>query len=277
MKKALSNSGIKHILALAIFFLGHLRNVIGIFFCIIIMILLNSSHDFSRSIKERAATMVSSTYAVITSPLSLFSSWPDFFYNYMLAVEENAILKRDINTLSQELSNLKLELGEARSLKQQLNFSELNKPGTVSSRIISYNDSSFGHIFALNIGSAEGVNVSDVVVNNNILLGKIIDVSTHAAKIQSTIDSSSRIPAITSDGRQKMIVGGNGIGNFITPIFLNTLEQPKDGDLVITSGDGGIFPYGLVIGSISLVGSKFIIKPALDLLDLEFAQVLIRN
>ena len=241
------------------------------------MILFNSSHDFSRNIRESAGTMVSSTYAFITSPISAFSGWPDFFYNYMLAVEENSILKRDINHQAQEILNLKLELGEARSLKQQLNFSEQGKPESISSRLISYNDSSYGHIFALNIGSAEGINISDVVVNNNILLGKIIDVSTHTAKIQSTIDSSSRIPAITSEGRQKMIVGGNGIGNFITPIFLNTLEQPKDGDLVITSGDGGIFPYGLVIGSISLVGTRIIIKPALDLLDLEFAQVLIKH
>lgn len=277
MKQDVNSSGVRQVFALALYFLSHLRKVVGIVLCILIIILLNSSHDLSHRIKEKTGSLVGSAYAFFTFPLSTFSGLPDFFYNYMLAVEENTFLKKKVESLTQELLQLKLELGEANRLKQQLNFIGSSQTNILTGRIISYNDNSSGHVFALNIGSADGVNISNVVVNNNILLGKIIDVGTHTAKIQSILDSTSRVPAITSNGRQKMIIGGNGVGNFIAPIFFNTLEPPKDGDIVITSGDGGIFPYGLIIGAISLVGTNITIKPAQDLLDLEFAQVLITH
>jgi len=87
-------------------------------------------------------------------------------------------------------------------------------------------------------------------------------------------DASSRIPAIVQPSGQRMIVAGD---NSAAPVidFLENSDQVRPGHRVISSGDGGVFPAGLLIGQVAADPSgKLRVILAADYQRLEFLRVL---
>jgi len=104
----------------------------------------------------------------------------------------------------------------------------------------------------INKGSAHGLKIGMPVMATPGLIGRLIDVSWHVSKVLLLIDENNNIGAILQRTRTQGIVSGAGAhGCILKYIYKN--QDIKEGDPVISSGMGGIFPKGLLIGKVSRV------------------------
>ena len=84
------------------------------------------------------------------------------------------------------------------------------------------------------------------------LIGRLIDVSWHASKVLLFIDENSNVGAIVQRTRTQGIISGAGPRGLILK-YISKTQDVKEGDVIVSSGMGGVFPKGLLIGQVSNV------------------------
>lgn len=169
--------------------------------------------------------------------------------------KENDKLMKENNFLLGELVKLQEEKGENKILREQLGLTPKDKFDLENAFVISQDPQRLGNWIMIDKGSAAGLSVGmPVIVADGILVGKIEETSALISKVSLLTNSSSLVNAFDLDTEAKGIVKGEyGLG-----IILDLVSQQdvlKNGDNVITSGLGGNFPRGLLIGKIQ--ESKF--------------------
>jgi rod shape-determining protein MreC len=275
MKNVSPRLSLTDLFKLGFFLLAQVRYVLMVLTCIGLILLFNAENKFSQSLRDNLSSHVGNAYALLVSPLHATAQLPKYIGSYFLAIDENRKLKARLEQITIEMEKFKIEAEETARLKQQLNLFDSSRKNTLTARIFSTQDTGQEKMLSLGLGSAAGIKISDVAFHNNSVIGKVIKTSANTALIQSIMDSNSKIPAITSRGSHKMIVLGTGIGSYLSAVLYNSLDLPEAGDLVITSGDGGIYPYGLIIGEVVLQGNKVLVKPSLETADIHYATVLL--
>ena len=87
------------------------------------------------------------------------------------------------------------------------------------------------------------------IIGENGIVGRISEVNNETSRILFITDVSSRVPVLISDNQHQGILIGNSKGS-PSVHFVNELSKIKIGDLVMTSGKGGIFPPFLIVGRV---------------------------
>lgn len=168
-----------------------------------------------------------------------------------------------------ELARLRLE---NQQLKEQLSYVERSGHEHLSSAIIARDVSKQMKRFIIDRGESDGVKVgSPVVVENGVIMGKVVSVTAHTATVQAVNDPKSRIAGtLLNETRTLGIVKGT-TGNLLELELVPQDEIINVDDLVTTSGLDDSVPSGLVIGRVNAVrqetGTPFqtaIIEPMID-------------
>ncbi len=163
-----------------------------------------------------------------------------------LEQEREAILQAKVNYDEVVAENMRL---------RQLLLFETNHPqfDVLAAKITTYDYGSWTSTFVIDRGEAEGIAANMAVVASGGVVGFISDVFPHSARVQTILDPRSAIGAIVQrpESRLAGIIQGNG-NNHREPTMINI---PKDGDVldgdtIVTSGYGGIYPKGLLIGHV---------------------------
>ena len=120
--------------------------------------------------------------------------------------------------------------------------------------IINKDITNYGSIFVINVGKIDGIELEMPVISDKGLVGHIIAVDQNSSKVQTIVDTSSTITASISTTREAIICKGTleekGI---LKASYIPTEATLVSGDLVETSGIGGIYPKGIQIGKISKI------------------------
>jgi rod shape-determining protein MreC len=162
--------------------------------------------------------------------------------NYWDAAHQNAQLKRERQLMLQRIIEAKAILLENRELKASLKLREHSRTPVAMGRVIGSSFSSPRRYAIFSAGAADGVRVGMPVRSAQGLLGRVIDSGSLASRVLLVSDRASIIPArILRDG-QPVISQGRGDGT----VDLRPLEVGRNpfrpGDIVITSGTGGLYP-----------------------------------
>jgi len=162
--------------------------------------------------------------------------------NYWDASHQNAQLKRERELMLQRIVEAKAISLENRELKASLQLREHSRAPVAMGRVVGSSFSSPRRYAIFSVGRSDGVAVGMPVRSAKGLIGRVIDAGSLASRVLLVSDRASIIPArILRDG-QPVISQGRGDGT----IDLRPLEvgrNPfKPGDIVITSGTGGLYP-----------------------------------
>ena len=187
---------------------------------------------------------------------------------------QNGELRRRVSDLEEaRLENLRL-----RGL---LNFVGSSKTRSLGARVIGRPTNSWEGVITIDRGTADGVNQGQPVVGPQGLLGQTIDVTRHSAKVRLITDPSSGVAAMVQSTRAEGVVRGS-IDGGLTLEFVSRETTVRAGDVVISSGMGGVYPKGLIIGEITSVKSTpstlyqdIVLAPAGSLSGLEEVIVLV--
>jgi rod shape-determining protein MreC len=236
------------------FFLRNYKTVIFIavlLFISLIMLSYNLKHETDKSFFRK---IVLEAAAPVQRGLSVFvKSVSDAWMRYIFLVgldEENKILKKKINENKAELILYQEGYLEAQRLRKLLSLRDDYNYHFFSARVIGREQAALSKTILINKGTVHGLKTGMPVIAPSGLIGRLVDVSWHASKVLLVIDESSNIDAIVQRTRTQGIVCGAGSRGCILK-YISKTQDVKIGDIIISSGIGGVFPKGLLIGIVS--------------------------
>ncbi|MCV2874222.1 rod shape-determining protein MreC [Defluviimonas sp. WL0050] len=207
-------------------------------------------------------------------PVTKFMDMVDGFQSYAALYDQNQELRRELQQMKAwKEAAVQLEQQNAKLLAQ--NQVRLDpKLTSVSGVVLADAGSPFRQSVLLNVGSRDGIVDGWATMDGLGLVGRISGVGQTTARVILLTDASSRIPVVIQPSGQKaMLVGDN---SHSPPVeFLEAPEQVRPGDRVISSGDGGVFPAGLLVGQVTLgTDQRLRVALAADYERLNFLRVL---
>jgi len=179
----------------------------------------------------------------------------DFWLNYFYLIDvrhENTRLKQEINSFRRENSRYKELLATHERLRKLLQFKEVIRRPVVAAQVIGLDPTGWFKSIIIDKGKRAGLKWDMPVVNASGVVGRIVSVSTDYAKVLLIIDQNSSVDCLTQQSRDRGMV--KGLPTDVCKMdYMAKSSDVAVGDMVITSGLGGIFPKGLPVGRISRV------------------------
>ncbi len=227
---------------------------------------------------------------IIYRPIKNFSTMTSDLATLRNVQKENKILKSNIEKIeSIEAENIELK-EELKKLKEELNVEHVLSDYTYLNATVSSRNALYWYNYlTIDKGSHNGIKEGMVVLNSTGLIGKIEHVSTFSSdvKLITTNDTNNKISVTITNGEHKMtglINGYNYDDGLLSVEGISNTETVAVGDLVYTSGLGGVFPSGILIGKVENITtdvydlSKLIkVKPSAKFNDINYVTVLKRN
>lgn len=231
---------------------------------------------------------VGDIFSTILSPFQKFISYSDKKINDFFAHfedidklrKENEVLKQRVDELvyeNERLIDLKIkneELRRALDIKDQYSTMEM-----VGANIIAKDMGNWFDIFTIDRGTRDGIEINYPVVTSNGLVGRVMQTDLFTSKVIAIIDEDSSISARLSKTSDIVVVKGDRKLKDQGLCIMNYIPADADvsaGDRVETSGVGGIYPKGILIGKVKEVRQKTneldryaIIEPVVDFKRLE--------
>jgi rod shape-determining protein MreC len=172
---------------------------------------------------------------------------------------DTAALRARNQQLAQQNAELQRQVAELQAdgldnaaLRAALDFQRSYGHATVAAEVVERGPDGFSSAVLIDRGSADGVRAGMIVVTGAGLVGRVVEVGQHAAMVETLADPRTRVNAFLSrSGLEGTVSGGPGmLAMDIDPRFG---AAPESGEFAITSGVGGGYPRGLVIGQLSAV------------------------
>ena len=186
---------------------------------------------------------------------------------------ENVKLRAENIRLRQWYQTALMLQAENQSLQKLLNLKVSPDHKYVTARIVSDAGNAFVKTLLVSSGRSNGVKKNQAVLAGEGMIGRIIEVGNNASRILLLTDINSRIPVVIEGTNQKAILTGKNNNN---PVLA---RLPKDsgvveGARIVTSGDGGIFPFGLPIGKVIVdANGNKVVKPFADMDRISYVRV----
>lgn len=162
--------------------------------------------------------------------------------NYWDAAAQNGKLKRERAALRRQLIQAQAIRQENRQLKAALGLREHSNEAVAAGRIVGSSFESPRRFAVLSVGRSEGVAIGMPVRTADGLVGRVIDAGEIASRVLLVTDRANIVPARILRGGTPVISTGRGDGTVdIRPLEVG--RNPfKRGDIIITSGTGGLYP-----------------------------------
>jgi rod shape-determining protein MreC len=189
--------------------------------------------------------------------------------------EENAQLRAQNRRLLDWQSVARQLSLENAALRQVLNYrADPGRPTAVTGRVVADAGGPFVHTVLLDVGAADGVERGMAAVNERGLTGRVIEVGRRSTRVLLLTDFNSRIPVMVEPARDQAILAGNN-SRQPTLVFLPRNPRLAVGNLVVTSGRGGVLPPGLAVGTIAAIDDRGVtVEPLVDFARLEYLRLL---
>jgi rod shape-determining protein MreC len=194
--------------------------------------------------------------------------------NYWDAASQNAELKRQNTAMLQRMIEAKAVFQENRQLKSTLDLREHDRTTVAAGRIVGSSFNSPRRFAILSAGASDGVRIGMPVRSPEGLVGRIIDSGALASRVLLVSDRANIVPARLLRNGIPVIAQGRGDGTIdVRPLEVG--RNPfKPGDIVITSGTGGLYPPLVPIGRVvKLLDDGAIALPLADPASISFAIV----
>ena len=208
------------------------------------------------------------------------SVWRGYFYLVGLE-KENQALKRELQELKLQMNRYReAELANER-LRALLNFKKSIATPLLPAQLVAFDPSGWFQTILIDKGRNDGVVLDMAVVSAEGLVGRVIGVGKHHAKVLLILDGNSAVDAYIQSSRARGVLVGLGRELCLLK-YVQRNEDVQVGDKVISSGMGGVFPKGLLVGTVQEVvrGSSGLfqrveVEPAVNFSRLEEVMVVI--
>lgn len=226
--------------------------------------------------------------SAMTSLVGSLEDVYNYIYNYNELEEENEELKARIAKLEEDYRTYTEISAENSRLKQLLDFDESRADDNFnykSASIISWTASNFASSFTIGKGANAGIALNDcVITETGYLVGHITEVSATSATVTTVLDTTTSVGAMVYESSETGVLEGDFELFKRDRLKLAYLSEDANviiDNTVVTSGKGGMYPAGLVVGYIeslsfdpSGLSPYAVVRPAADIDSLAYVYVL---
>jgi rod shape-determining protein MreC len=182
----------------------------------------------------------------------------DFLHNYFDLVgvrQENLILKQQVAQLQSQQRRMAELQAENRHLADLLELRDALGTSAIAANIIGSDATGLSRTLILSEGDRQGLVRGMAVISIEGVVGKLIVVSHDAARVLLISDHNSALDAFDQRSRARGIIAGV-VEDGLTMKYVDRSEDTKPGDTIVTSGMDGIFPRGLLVGTVASVSQE---------------------
>lgn len=207
-------------------------------------------------------------------PVTKAADMVEGFQSYSRIYEQNQELRRELQQMK-AWKEAALQLEQENAKLRDLNNVRLDaRLSYVTGVVLADSGSPYRQSVLLNIGARDGLVDGWAAMDGLGLVGRISGVGERTARVILLTDSNSRIPVTIQPSGQTAILSGDN--SPAPPLdFIENRDVVRAGDRVLSSGDGGVFPEGLLVGEIVQGKDRRLrVRLAADYERLEFLRVL---
>ena len=195
-------------------------------------------------------------------------------------------LQQERSALAQQLVDYEEKKRENEQLKQQLQIAQLEPENEMrSASVIGRDPNDVFSGFSIDKGSLAGVSVGDPVITAQGLVGVVSQVYATSSMVTCLLSEDLQVAAVSIDREENGVITSNIMTASSGLLRLNYLPsdtQLEEGDIITTSGAGGMYPANIIIGQVQSVEksendiSKYaVVKPYEDLQNVKDVQVIV--
>lgn len=203
---------------------------------------------------------VKSVVATVTAPFNAVGSAVAVPFNAISGASENAsATDADYLTLQQENAQLEAELAELETLEDEnerltdlLELQSNYDIESVAARIVARSSDSWNRTVTIDKGTSDGMEVGMAVMDASGVLGQIETVSANTSVVRLITDESSGVSVTLQDAEEDGILTGS-VDGLLYLEYIPISTTVEVGDTVVTSGLGGVYPKGIIVGTVTSV------------------------
>lgn len=239
----------------------------------------------SMILRPGRATLLSNVVSMVVNPLkngvTILVDKAEQLYDYIFAYEK---LQAENDHLREQMANMNQDIRESQTYKEEnerlrslLTLAEKNTDYVLEiANVVSWDSGGYGNAITISKGSSAGLEEGMcAITESGQVVGLISEVGTNWATVTTILDTTSEIGAyIFGSGYTCIAQGDFELMNqgYLRASYLASDATIRNSDQVLTSGDGDIYPPGLLVGTVSDVGedetnvAKYaVIAPTVDL------------
>lgn len=231
-------------------------NILGGVITLIILVLLiflsNVQTDKLSFLESAVSSVVTPVQRVFNDLKNKIQGNSSYFTNMENLQAENEELKKRNSELETQLRELESIKADNATLQEYMNLTQKYADyNTIPAYVINKDISNYSSDLIINVGKNDGVDVDMTVIADKGLVGHVISVTNNTAKVQVIIDSASTVSCNISTTEESIICKGTlDNDQTLRASYIPTGAELIQGDNVYTSGVGGIYRKGILIGTV---------------------------
>lgn len=176
----------------------------------------------------------------------------DTFYTLESLEKKNKELKQENEELKSKVIKIDALEAENKTLKEFENLTnKYPENDSVPGYIIQKDFSNYSKVVIINVGKKDGIEEGMTVVSENGLVGYVVSAEEQTSKVQTIVDTASAVGAIFENTNKSLVTRGIlNSNNEIKGTYIDNDVIINEGDKIVTSGIGGIYPKNITIGNI---------------------------
>ena len=229
-----------------------LGGIVTVIVLILLIFLSNVEVNKLSYIESAVSSIVNPIQRVFIDLRNKIQGNSAYFSNMETIMQENEELKQKNSELETILREFEMLKAENTTLQQYMNLTDKYASyQTIPAYVINKDVSNFSSTLILNVGTKDGIRENMTVIADKGLVGHVISVTENTCKVQVIIDSASTVSCTISTTNESIICKGTLENDqVLRASYIPTGAELIQGDSVYTSGVGGIYPKGIIIGTV---------------------------
>jgi rod shape-determining protein MreC len=246
-------------------------------FCLGLISLSKADISAVNTIRSVMTGLIVPVADIVSVPARALSSMVEGMQAVANLRQENLRLQEDIRKLSHWQTRAEILQTENQQLRSITDVIIPDAVRPVTARVVAINADSFVHSVMVNVGAKRGLKKGHAVTTTDGLVGMVINVGARHAQVLLLTDINAMFPVILSSSSWPATTAGEN-SNKVTLRFLPVEANISIGELVQTSGHGGVIPPGIPVGRVSSIRETEIkVEPLANLQRLSFVTILVTD
>ena len=214
------------------------------------------------------APVSSQAVSLVLSPFQQATDWVANEIRYVTSVvwevstlyEQNKMLRNEVEQLRGINLQANEALAENERLRTMIGYQHSARQfDLVAARVIGRESETWSSMIVIDRGTTNGVRENMAVVTEKGLVGHVVEAGLNSSKVQLIMDPRSSVGTLVQ--RPESRVTGIVEGDMNDPTMPRMVNIPKtadvqEGDVIVTSGFGGVYPKGIVVGKVAAVKNE---------------------
>jgi rod shape-determining protein MreC len=215
-----------------------------------VVLLGKADQTVLESVRIGVTDAVAPALDLVSRPVAAVGAMVDRVHGVVSLYSENRRLGQENEKLLQWQQTALRLAADNKQLRSLLKAAPEPNVSYATARVIANSGGAYVRMVMINAGSDEGLARGQAVISGDGLVGRLTEVGGRAARVLLVTDLNSRVPVVIERLRVNAVLAGD---NSERPrlAYLNSFEDLKVGDRIVTSGEGGVFPPGLAVGVVA--------------------------